>query len=245
MYRKTIATLLLLAGLSSLAAAAPNNLDDAIFDLAHRWAKITYQTPDADKEGAFRGAIGEAQQVAQAFPGKAEPLVWQAIILSSAAKAQGGLGALSKVKEARDLLLAAEKINPNALDGSVYNSLGSLYAKVPGWPVAFGDKKKAKEYFEKALAINPNGIDPNYFYADMLAEQGEYAKATELLKHALAAPPRPHREDADAGRRQEVQHLLDNIKQKHGDQLASNYAPLVNRRHRRHRLTTVRSRVSQ
>ena len=221
MSRKAITTLLLLAGLSAAAFSAPANLDDAIFELAHHWAKANYQTADADREGAFRSAIGESQQLAQAFPGKAEPLVWQAIILSSAAKAQGGLGALSKVKEARDLLLAAEKINPNALDGSVYNSLGSLYAKVPGWPVAFGDKKKAKEYFEKALAINPNGIDPNYFYADLLADQGDYAKAAELLKRALAAAPRPHREDADAGRRQEVQHLLDNIKQKHGDQLAS------------------------
>ena len=221
MFCKTIASVLLLSGLSAAAFAAPANLDDAVFDIAHRWAKVSYQTPENEREAAFRSVISESQQVAQAFPGKAEPLVWQAIVLSSAAKAQGGLGALSKVKEARDLLLAAEKINPNALDGSVYNSLGSLYAKVPGWPVAFGDKKKAKEYFEKALAINPNGVDPNYFYGDMLAEQGEYAKAAELLKHALAAPPRPHREDADAGRRQEVQHLLDSIKQKHGDQLAS------------------------
>jgi tetratricopeptide (TPR) repeat protein len=221
MYRKTIATVLLLAGLSSAALAVPANLDEAIFDIAHRWAKVTYQVPEAERETAFRGVISESQQVAQAFPGKAEPLVWQAIVLSSAAKAQGGLGALSKVKEARDLLLAAEKINPTALDGSVYNSLGSLYAKVPGWPVAFGDKKKAREYLEKALAINPNGIDPNYFYADLLADQGEYAKAAEHLKRALAAAPRPHREDADAGRRQDVQHLLDSIRQKHGDQLAS------------------------
>jgi len=221
MFCKTIASVLLLSGLSAAAFAAPANLDDAVFDIAHRWAKVSYQTPEADREAAFRGVISEAQQVALAFPGKAEPLVWQAIVLSSAAKAQGGLGALSKVKEARDLLLTAEKINPMALDGSVYNSLGSLYAKVPGWPVAFGDKKKAREYLEKALAINPNGIDPNYFYADLLAEQGEYAKAAEHLKRALAAPPRAHREDADAGRRQDVQHLLDSIRQKHGDQLAS------------------------
>ncbi|MGE5471330.1 MAG: tetratricopeptide repeat protein [Bacteroidota bacterium] len=220
MYHKSIATLVLIAGLAGAAVAAPS-LDDAIADLAHHWAKINYQTPDADKEAAFRGAISDARQVAAAFPGKAEPLVWEAIILSSAAKAQGGLGALSKVKDARDLLLTAEKINPAALDGSVYNSLGSLYAKVPGWPIAFGDKKKAREYFEKALAINPNGIDPNYFYADLLADEGEYAKAADLLKRALAAPPRPHREDADSGRRQEAQRLLDSIRQKHGDQLAS------------------------
>jgi tetratricopeptide (TPR) repeat protein len=221
MYLKSIATLLLFASLSTASLAAQPNLDDAIADVSHRWAKVSYQTPEADKEAAFHTLIANAQQVSQSFPGRAEPLIWQAIVLSSAAKAEGGLGALSKVKQARDLLLAAEKINPTVLNGSIYNSLGSLYAKVPGWPIGFGDKKKAKEYFEKALAINPNGIDPNYFYADMLADQGEYAKAADHLKRALAAPARPGREDADAGRRQEVLQLLDTLKQKHGDQLVS------------------------
>lgn len=221
MFLKSIATLVLFAGLNAASLAAQPTLEDAIADAGHRWAKVSYRTPEAEKEAAFRPLIAQAQQLSQAFPGRAEPLIWQAIVLASAAKAEGGLGALSKAKEARDLLLAAEKINPTALNGSVYNSLGSLYAKVPGWPIGFGDKKKAAEYLDKALAINPNGIDPHYFYADLLADQGEYAKAADHLKRALAAPARPGREDADAGRRQEVMHLLDTLKQKHGDQLVS------------------------
>jgi tetratricopeptide (TPR) repeat protein len=221
MYQKSIATLLLFAGLNAASFAAQPTLDDAIADVSHRWAKVSYQTPEAGREAAFGPLIAHAQEVAQSFPGRAEPMIWEAIVLSSAAKAEGGLGALSKVKEARDLLLAAERINPAALNGSVYNSLGSLYAKVPGWPIGFGDKNKAKQFFEKALAINPNGIDPNYFYADLLADQGEYAKAADHLKRALAAPPRVGREDADAGRRQEAMQLLEMLKQKHGDQLVS------------------------
>ena len=221
MFRKSIATLVLFASLNAASFAIQPTLDDAIADIGHRWAKVSYHTADADKEAAYGPLIAHAQQVAQSFPGRAEPLIWQAIVLASAAKAEGGLGALSKAKQARDLLQAAEKINPAALNGSVYNSLGSLYAKVPGWPIGFGDKKKAKEYFEKALAINPNGIDPNYFYADMLAEQGEYAQAADHLKRALAAPARPGREDADAGRRQEAMHLLDTLRQEHGDKLVS------------------------
>jgi tetratricopeptide (TPR) repeat protein len=221
MYLKSIATLVLFVGLNAASLAAPANLDDAIADEGHRWAMITYHTADAGKEAAFVPLIAYSRQVSESFPGRAEPLIWQAIILSSAAKAEGGLGALGKVKDARDDLFAAEKIDPKALNGSVYNSLGSLYAKVPGWPIGFGDKKKAREYFEKALAINPNGIDPNYFYADMLADEGEYAQAADHLKRALAAPARPGREDADAGRRQEASRLLDTLKQKHGDQLVT------------------------
>lgn len=220
MIRKSIATLVLLAGLNAAALAAQPSLEDAIADVGHRWAKVNYHTPDSEKEAAFLPLIANARQLSQSYPGRAEPLIWQAIVLASAAKAEGGLGGLGKAKEARELLLAAEKINPTALDGSVYNSLGSLLAKVPGWPIGFGDKKKAKEYFEKALAINPNGIDPHYFYADLLADQGEYAKAADHLKRALAAPARPGREDADAGRRQEAMHLLQTLRQEHGDQLA-------------------------
>ena len=220
MFRKSIATLVLFASLNAAGLAAQPTLEDAIADVGHRWAKVSYQTPETGREAAFAPLITQAQQLAQAYPGRAEPLIWQAIVLASAAKAEGGLGGLSKAKEARDCLLAAEKINSAALNGSVYNSLGSLYAKVPGWPLGFGDKKKAKAYFEKALSINPNGIDPHYFYADLLADQGEYAKAADHLKRALAAPARTGREDADAGRRQEALHLLESLRQKHGDQLA-------------------------
>jgi tetratricopeptide (TPR) repeat protein len=220
MFRTSLATLVLFASLNATVFAAQPTLDDAIADLGHRWARVSYQTPEAAREAAFGPLIAQTRQVAQSYPGRAEPMIWEAIVLASAAKAEGGLGALAKVKEARDLLLAAEKINPTALHGSAYNSLGSLYAKVPRWPIGFGDKKKATEYFEKALALNPDGIDPNYFYADLLADEGEYALAADHLKRALAAPARPGREDADAGRRQEAMQLLESLRQKHGDQLA-------------------------
>ncbi len=39
------------------------------------------------------------------------------------------------MKEARASLEAALKIAPEALDGSAYTSLGSLYYQVPGWPL--------------------------------------------------------------------------------------------------------------
>jgi len=218
---KSILAFCICTTLSYTTMAASSNLDESIAEVGHRWAKINYQTPDTEKEAAFNSLIVQVEQVSQSFPGKAEPLIWQAIVLSSAAKVEGGLGGLGKAKNARDLLLTAERISPAALNGSVYNSLGSLYSKVPGWPIGFGDKKKAKEYFDKALAINPNGIDPNYFYGDLLADQGEYARAVDFLRRALGAPPRPGREDADIGRRQEVSRLLESIKSKHGDELAS------------------------
>ena len=222
MLRKRFTLFCSAALFSVVSLAAEPQLDATISDLGHRWAKISYATPDAEKDAAFEALIGSAKQAAQRFPDKAEPLIWQAIVLASAAKTEGGLTALRKVKEARDLLLSAEAIDATAMDGSIYGSLGSLYAKVPGWPIGFGDKKKARAYLEKALAIDAANIDTNFFYADLLADQGEYAKSAEHLKRALAAPARPGREDADAGRRRDASDLLATLKEKHGDQLANN-----------------------
>ena len=207
--------------LSSLSFAANGGLDEAILALTHQWARVAYATPAPQQEDGYRGLLSAAEQASLAYPGRAEPLVWQAIALSGAAKAEGGLAGLAKAKRARDLLLQAEKLDPSALSGSIYGTLGSLYAKVPGWPIGFGDKTQAKAYFEHALALNPQGIDPHYFYADFLANQGRYAEAADHLDRALAAPARPGRADSDAGRRREAQALLDSLRQQHGDQLVA------------------------
>lgn len=102
----------------------------------------------------------------------------------------------------------AIKQDPKALEGSAYTSLGSLYYQVPGWPVGFGDDEKAEKLLKQALAINPTGIDPNFFYGDFLLDQGDKAQAKVYLDKALAAPARPGREVADEGRRMEIRERL-------------------------------------
>lgn len=204
---------LLLAG-PALASADPV-MDAKIADLQAGWAHVKYEVKGDDAQLAgMEGLVAEAKAVTAAYPGKAEPLIWEAIILSSEAGIKGGMGALSLVKEAKAKLETAEKIDPTALDGSVNTSLGSLYYQVPGFPIGFGSDKKAKAYLEKALAQNPDGIDPNYFYGDFLFQQGEYAKARDVLNHALAAAPRPGREVADAGRRAEINTVMAQLETK-------------------------------
>jgi tetratricopeptide (TPR) repeat protein len=203
----------------SCGVAAQADFQPVVADLGHRWATINYQMPMNEQAAAFDALAKTAAQAATTFPQRAEPLIWQATILVGQAKAEHNLGALEKVKLARQLLLDAEKIDPKAFNGSIYALLGSLYGRVPGWPLAFGDKQKAVDYFKKALAINPDNIDTNYYYADFLSEQGNYAGAVEYLQKSLAAPARPGREDADAGRRQEAQQMLDALRREHGAEL--------------------------
>ena len=205
----------LFALLSWLPSAYAATMEESIASLQQQWAIVKYQTPDKDRQEKEISLLADqAAQVSQGNPGKAEPLIWQAIIVSTKAGIVGGISALGDCKQARDLLLQAEKINPQALNGSVYTSLGSLYYKVPGWPVGFGDNKKAKEYLEKSLAMNPDGIDPNFFYGELLYEMGDYAKSKTTLEHGLNAAPRPGRELADKGRREEIQALLQKVNKK-------------------------------
>jgi len=112
----------------------------------------------------------------------------------------------------------ALSINPEALKGSAYTSLGTLYAKVPGWPLGFGDDDKAKEMLQKAVAINPTGIDANYFYASYLADEGETAEAEKYLLKAQQAPARPERPVADKGRQKEIAELLAKLKKEQEEQ---------------------------
>jgi tetratricopeptide (TPR) repeat protein len=189
-------------------------VDDSVVELQHDWEVIRYQTPAAEREKRFEALAAKAHKVSEANPGRSEPLVWEGIIVSSWAGEKGGLGALGLVKQAKALYEAAIKIDGNVLDGSAYNSLGVLYYKVPGWPIGFGDKARARELLQKALAQNPRGIDPNFFYGEYLLEIGQPAEAVTYLERALQAPPRPGRQVADAGRHEEARSLLEKAKDK-------------------------------
>ncbi|MDP4493393.1 tetratricopeptide repeat protein [Vibrio sp. AH4] len=177
------------------------------------WAKCQYQTPSGDEqESCFERTIARTRLELKLAGDNPELKVWLAINESSLAGVRGGLGALSLVKEAKSLFEEVIAQAPNTLEGSALTSLGTLYYKVPGWPVAFGDKEKAEQLLKQALTVNPNGIDANYFYGDFLLQEGRSAEAKRYLLQAQHAPARPKREIADAGRQGEIAHLLESIK---------------------------------
>jgi tetratricopeptide (TPR) repeat protein len=172
------------------------------------WAHVQYATPEAGRLEAMSRLKVAADAAMATEPGSAGLLIWDAIITSSVAGLKGGLGALSLAKDARQRLEQAEKLQPGALNGSALTSLGALYYQVPGWPIGFGNKDKARTCLQAALKIDPDSIDANYFYADFLLAQGDRRGARQAAEHALAAPPRAGRELADSGRRAEVKALI-------------------------------------
>jgi tetratricopeptide (TPR) repeat protein len=202
------------AGLASPAFALSDGARQQLDGIQARWAEVNYKLPDKQREAAFAELSQQAAQAVATEPAAAELHIWHGIVLSTYAGAKGGLGALDLVKKARTELEEALKLDPKALDGSAYTSLGSLYYQVPGWPLGFGDDAKAETLLKQALAINPDGIDPNYFYGDFLLRNKRYAQARPVLEKALAAPDRPGRAMADEGRRGEIRQRLKEIESK-------------------------------
>ena len=194
--------------------AAVDAEHDLLSDVQTQWAKINYQLEEGQRAAAFAVLSKTTESWTAQQPKNAAAFIWHGIVLSSQAGAQGGLGALSLAKAARDSLEKSLKLDPKALQGSAHTSLATLYSKVPGFPIGFGSDKKARQYFEQALALNPTGIDPNFFYAEFLAAEGERERAIEHLQRALAAPARSGRELADNGRRTEIQNLLTTLRTK-------------------------------
>lgn len=207
---KKLAVVILLLPALSFAATT----DELVSKLQKDWAVANYElTGDAQIE-AYEALIDAADAAVAHNAKSAELLVWNGIIKSAFAGVKGGLGALSYAKEAKKSLEASLKIDDTALNGSAYASLGTLYFKVPGWPVGFGDDKKAAEFLAKALELNPDGIDSNYFYADYLREKKEFEAAEKYLLKAQSAAPRADRPVADSGRQQEISVALAEVRKK-------------------------------
>lgn len=207
------AKLLIALTLSTFAVPAMASddatLDSDVMRINNSWAHIRYQVRDRNAQYSQLAALEkEAHQVTAKYPGKAEPLLWEGIVVSEEAARASTFKQLGLATRARDILAKAYSINPRVADGGAAMSLGVLYYKVPGWPIGFGSTAKARHYFQEALAQDPRGLDNNFFYGDFLSQEGNKSGAKQYLQRALQAPTNPNRPVWDAGRRAEVKALL-------------------------------------
>ena len=205
--------------LSILASAFISNAlvaQDAseLLHIQQRWAEVTYQLEGKTQLSAFEQLVAEVEELSNSESDSAEVWVWSGIVKSTYAGAKGGLGALGLAKAAKVDLERAMAIDADALEGSSYSTLGTLYHSVPRWPVGFGDQDKAEELLRKSVALNPTGIDNNYFYGTYLLDEKRYEEAEKYLNQAKQAPPRPGRPVADAGRQREIDEALELSRQK-------------------------------
>jgi len=208
---KWMMALFVATGLLTTSAWA-GEVEDAVLTLQHEWAEANYKTADDQKEATFKALVDKAAALSAKYADRAEPKIWEAIIRAGYAGAMGGMSsmfnAMPQMEQGRDLLLAAEKIDANALHGSVYTTLGSFYYMVPGGFVGFGDDDKALEYLNKAQAVAPDDMDANYFMGDYWLEDKEYKRAIPYLQKVIALPAVANRPVYSAGRKAEAEAKL-------------------------------------
>lgn len=199
----------------ALAAAlvgrtVPAAMNDDVRTLQDQWAVVRYDTEPKQRADAYKALAERADAVLAAQPDNVEAHIWTGIIQSTWAGESSMFSAMKHAKRARKELELALSMEPDALDGAVYTSLGSLLYQIPG--IMGGDDEKAETYLKKGLELNPRGIDANYFYAAFLADQKRYAEAETYVERALEAPLRTGRELADRGRRAEAEKLQSEIR---------------------------------
>ena len=177
----------------SSAATCPS-LKPEILSIARTWAQDKYLSrSDSERKGKMAVLAKRADALARSHPNCPGALIWDGIVTSERASLTWGLSALHLAGAARDILKKAYRMDPRALDAGAPTSLGVLYYRVPGFPLGWGDKKKARALLEQAVRYAPNGWDAHYFYADFLYQQGEYRKAEKVLNRALKLPGHPER----------------------------------------------------
>jgi len=207
--------LFLLAALALVWFATPAvaqiDLDASLQDLRQRWAVANYEKRGLPRIAALDTLAQSAVRLTALHPDRVEVWIWSGIIQATLASAGTGINSLNAATAARIDLERALALDPEAMEGAAYTTLGALYYKTPGWPVGFGDRKKAEKLLRLALKISPDAMDSNYFYGDFLLEQGQRRKARAHLLRAQQAPPHPGDALAHAGRQRDIAKLLARI----------------------------------
>lgn len=206
----TLAIAAFAVGATPAAAQSPTQaMTEQVKAINDGWAHIAYEMNGSSHQAqALENLDHQASQLVARYPGQAEPLLWEGIVVSEEANRANFFHQLGLAYRARDLLARAYAINPKVANGGAAMSLGVLYYKVPGSPIGFGNKNRARQLLQQALMLDPNGMDANYFWGDFLSDQGDKPGARAALEKALRAPHDPSRPAWDAGRRREIQALL-------------------------------------
>ncbi|WP_370673774.1 tetratricopeptide repeat protein [Pleomorphomonas sp. PLEO] len=196
-------------------ADADPAFDGALHDLEIRWETVKFTIPPGDKQTAEMEKVGaEADALLARYPTRVEAEIWDGILKSEQASMASAFSALSLVKQAKVTLEKAYAENPTALNAGAPASLGVLYYRVPGFPIAFGDNQKARALLEQATSSAPQGLDAWYFYGDFLMNQGENDKARQVFTYALSIPESPLRPLWDKSRRQVIKEDLAKLQAK-------------------------------
>ena len=173
-----------------------SDLEQTIAD----WEVANFTLEDKAQKVAFDALLERAHGLRSNPLATAKDFLWAGIIESSYAGEIGGLSALGHAKQAKKDFESALRGGDPEVSAAALASLGTLHSKVPGWPIGFGNDKKAKKFFEDAEQSGASSLDFYMMYAEYALSKGMKEKALSLLQASEQVMPRPDRQITDAAR---------------------------------------------
>lgn len=154
--------------------------------IKQRFEQIVYQplTPDTQLDD-LRALEIFILKVREAFPKKAEPMVWHGSVVTTVADLKGGMAAISDGRTARDIFKKSIQIDESVVEATAHITLGALYTQIPGWPLGFGSKDDANTHLQKALELYPDDIEANFYYAEYLNKFHSSQDAVPVMENCL------------------------------------------------------------
>jgi hypothetical protein len=123
---------------------------------AFDWAE--FARDDNERETVALAGIDAARRALAQSSINATAHYWLGMNLGQLARTKT-LGALKLVREMEAEFLVATTIDARVDYAGPDRSLGYLYRDAPGWPTSIGNKKKAREHFERAVQLHPEFPD--------------------------------------------------------------------------------------
>jgi hypothetical protein len=150
----------------------------------------------------FAEGIAAARARLANDPDDPEGLLWLAANLGAEALERGRLMALPVLPEMERLLLRLDAIAPTYDNAAAARTLGRLYHKAPAI-ISIGSMKKARHWWQKALALAADHPANLALAADFHHADGDHDRARQLATRYLAAPVWPD-QHPDAGQWREL-----------------------------------------
>ncbi len=226
---KTIKILLVVLNILFLApsnAIAETSALEQANKLNEEWEVIFYSLPSNQQADRFKALLPRIRELQAKYPNRAEPQIIEAVTLCTLVAAEWSFSALSDIEKAKELLIKAIALDPNAMEGAAYIALGNLYYRLPGWPISFGDDDLARQNLETAVKLFPNEVDTNYFMGDYWLGEEEYEKALPYLEKAEKSEIRSHHSLSDGHTLAETRKALEAAR-KHESSRSSFFSDIV------------------
>jgi len=197
--------------LATIAPARAQTVDETLLDIENRWAVAMYASSEQEKARGLTELLRDVRAFSASHSDNPEALAWHGIIARECTRAHCRTRSKTLNKEARDALLKAEALDPYALGGRIYANLGALYSQTSSVFGGFGSQVKGIGYLWRAIIIDPQGLESNYLYAELLVGENNLEEARQVLLKASETPVRPSHVLADRGRQQEILALLQKV----------------------------------